>query len=152
MTVVERSAAFTETDREAPRLLALHYDELRRVARRIICSDAQRHVLQATELVNESVIRLIRSGLENVKEREHLLALAARTMRRVLIDEARRALAAKRRIPQLLTRWPDSPSAGTGGRGTGTRPSPRSKRTRRNTAGWSSSASASGSASRKPRG
>jgi RNA polymerase sigma factor (TIGR02999 family) len=112
MTVVEPSAAFTEQDREAPRLLAIHYDELRRLARRIICSDAQRHVLQATELVNESVIRLIRSGLENVQEREHLLALAARTMRRVLIDEARRALAAKRQMPQLLTRWPGGPSAG----------------------------------------
>ncbi len=111
MTVHERSSAFTERASGAPRLLALHYDELRRMARRIICSDAQRHVLQATELVNESIIRLIRSGLESVDQREHLLALAARTMRRVLIDEARRSLAAKRQAP-LLTLWPGGPANG----------------------------------------
>ena len=91
-------------------MLARHYDELRRIARRIIADDARRHVLQPTELVNESVLRLIRSGLDSVDEREHLLALAARTMRRVLIDDARRARAAKRQPPPLTTRWP-------GGRG-----------------------------------
>ena len=91
------------------RIVALHYDELRKVARRIIVSDAQRHALQATELVNEAVLRLIRSGLESVSEREHLLALAARTMRRILIDEARKALAAKRHPPPLITQWPGSP-------------------------------------------
>lgn len=93
-------------------MVALHYDELRRVARRIIISDAQRHALQATELVNEAVLRLIRSGLESVTEREHLLALAARTMRRVLIDEARRMLAAKRQPPPLITQWPGGPATG----------------------------------------
>ena len=97
---------------EARPLLAIHYDELRRLARRLICTDAQRHVLQATELVNESVIRLIRSGLQSVDKREHLLALAAQTMRRVLIDEARRARAAKRRAPQQITQWPGGPKSG----------------------------------------
>lgn len=94
------------------RIVALHYDELRKVARRIVVSDAQRHALQATELVNEAVLRLIRSGLESVSEREHLLALAARTMRRILIDEARKALAAKRQPPPLITQWPGSPPVG----------------------------------------
>jgi RNA polymerase sigma factor (TIGR02999 family) len=93
-------------------LLARHYDELRRIARRIIADDGRRHLFQATELVNESVLRLIRSGLESVTEREHLLALAARTMRRVLIDDARRARAAKRQAPPLMTRWPGGPAAG----------------------------------------
>lgn len=93
-------------------LLALHYDELRRIARRIIADDSRRHLMQATELVNESVLRLIRSGLENVEDGEHLLALAARTMRRVLIDDARRARAQKRQAPVLMTRWPGGPAAG----------------------------------------
>lgn len=110
------SAATTTSGLEhpaiAPALLARHYDELRRVARRIICSDGQRHLLQATELVNEAVLRLIASGLEDVERREHLLALAARTMRRVLIDEARRARAAKRQAPKLVTAWPGGPQAG----------------------------------------
>lgn len=96
----------------AARMVALHYDELRRIARRIITSDAQRHSLQATEIVNEAVLRLIRSGLESVTEREHLLALAARMMRRVLIDEARKALAAKRQPPPLITQWPGGPAPG----------------------------------------
>jgi RNA polymerase sigma factor (TIGR02999 family) len=91
-------------------LLTRHYDELRRIARRIIADDSRRYLLQATELVNESVLRLIRSGLDSVDEREHLLALAARTMRRVLIDDARRARAAKRQAPPLTTRWPGAPS------------------------------------------
>ncbi len=97
---------------DGSRIVALHYDELRKVARRIIVSDAQRHALQATELVNEAVLRLIRSGLESVSEREHLLALAARTMRRILIDEARKALAAKRQPPPLITQWPGGPAEG----------------------------------------
>ncbi|TAJ71962.1 MAG: sigma-70 family RNA polymerase sigma factor [Phenylobacterium sp.] len=112
MTVIQPSSAFAGREPRAPQLLAQHYDELRRIARRIICTDAQRHALQATELVNETILRLIRSGLESVDQREHLLALASRTMRRVLIDEARRALAAKRRQPALLTRWPGGPATG----------------------------------------
>lgn len=112
MSVLERPEAFTERAEQAPRLIALHYDELRRIARRIVCSDAQRRMFQATELVNESVLRLIRSGLESVESREHLLALAARTMRRVLIDEARRTQAAKRQAPAMLTQWPGGPESG----------------------------------------
>ncbi|MEW5685537.1 MAG: ECF-type sigma factor [Pseudomonadota bacterium] len=87
-------------------LLTRHYDELRRLARMIVLNDGLRRVVQPTELVNEAVLRLIRSGLDSVDEREHLLALASRTMRRVLIDEARKARAAKRQPPPLLTEWP----------------------------------------------
>lgn len=93
-------------------LLTLHYDELRRIARRIIADDSRRHLIQATELVNESVLRLIRSGLDSVDDSEHLLALAARTMRRILIDDARRARALKRQAPALITRWPGGPATG----------------------------------------
>ena len=74
MTAIQPSSAFDGREPEAPQLLARHYDELRRIARRIICTDAQRHAMQATGLVNETVLRLIRAGLESVDEREHLLA------------------------------------------------------------------------------
>lgn len=112
MSLVSEHVGGAARKPDGSRFVALHYDELRKVARRIIVSDAQRHALQATELVNEAVLRLIRSGLESVSEREHLLALAARTMRRILIDEARKALAAKRQPPPLITQWPGSPPAG----------------------------------------
>lgn len=92
-------------ERDGARLITSHYDELRRIARRIVTSDGQRHAFQPTELVNEAALRLIRSGLANVQEREHLLALAARTMRRVLIDESRKANAGKRHMPTMMTRW-----------------------------------------------
>lgn len=112
MAIAQKPSAFERVTPATPALLARHYDELRRLARRIICSDSQRRLLQATELVNEAVLRLIHSGLDSVEEREHLLALAARTMRRVLIDEARRARAAKRQTPPLVTAWPGGPPTG----------------------------------------
>ncbi len=141
MTLLERPSQFVQARPAEPELLAYHYDELRRMARRIICDDAQRHVLQPTELVNESVLRLIRSGLDAVGDREHLLALAARTMRRVLIDEARRAHAAKRR--PLLTFLPGAAATGLTWKCWMT-PSRRSHAIRPSTAGWSSCGSAWG--------
>ncbi len=88
-------------------LLAACYDETRRIARRIIASDGAKRPLQATELANEAAIRLM--GLERmeIKDRGHMLAMAARTMRRILIDEARKGGAAKRHTPTFVTRWPD---------------------------------------------
>jgi len=85
--------------------LADSYAELRRVARRMLAGDAVRLVLQPTELVNEAALRLIRSQASGT-DRVHMLALAARTMRRVMIDEARRHAAAKRRPPTLMTLYP----------------------------------------------
>lgn len=91
-----------------PELLAECYDDVRRVARRIIASDGQRRALQATELANEAVLRLIGAHHIEVRDQAHMLALAARTMRRVLIDEARKGAAGKRQAP-VVTVWPDDP-------------------------------------------
>lgn len=92
-----------------PDLLALCYDDVRRVARRMIAGDGQRRALQATELANEAVLRLIGAHRLEVANQAHMLALAAQTMRRVLIDEARRGAAGKRRVPAMVTVWPDDP-------------------------------------------
>lgn len=97
---------------EADQILAAGYDDMRRIARRIIASDSLRAVLQPTDLVNEAVLRLIDSSRTSVSDKGHLLALAARTMRRILIDEARKAAAAKRQTPELMTSWPGAPSGG----------------------------------------
>lgn len=88
-------------------LLAACYDDIRRIARRIISRDGPHKPLQATELANEAAIRLMGVDRMEVRGKGHMLAMAARTMRRVLIDEARKGGSAKRRAPTLITRWPD---------------------------------------------
>lgn len=71
------------------------YAELRQVAAGYMRRELPGHTLQPTDLVNEALIRLFGSNPE-ANERSHLVALAARTMRQVLVDHARRKHAAKR--------------------------------------------------------
>lgn len=92
-------------------LLAACYDDVRRIARRVIATDGMNRALQATELANEAAIRLMGMDRMEIKDKGHMLAMAARTMRRVLIDEARKGKAAKRHAPTIITRWPDQPTA-----------------------------------------
>ena len=87
-------------------LLAACYEDMRRVARAIMAHDGMRARLQPTDLVNEAALRLIQSMPAQVADRGHMLAVAGRTMRRVLIDEARRYRAAKRSPPPLMTQFP----------------------------------------------
>ncbi len=87
--------------------LAACYTDMRRVARRIMANDKLGRVLQPTEIANEAAIRLLRANLAGVESEGHLLALAARTIRQVLIDEARKAMANKRQAVGLMTLWPD---------------------------------------------
>lgn len=92
-------------------LLAACYDDVRRIARGIVARDGPNRSLQATELANEAAIRLIGLDRMEIHGKAHMLAMAARTMRRIMIDEARKGLAGKRRIPTMVTRWPDDPSS-----------------------------------------
>lgn len=91
-------------------LLAECYADMRRVARRLIEGDALRAEFTPTDLANEAAIRLIRSQSVNANDRGHMLAIAAQTMRRVLIDEARRAAADKRLAPATVTAMPGAPT------------------------------------------
>lgn len=88
-------------------VLAACYADMRRIAHRIMAGDNAQRLLQATELANEAAIRLIRTRELAVESRAHMLALAARTMRHILIDECRRAGASKRQQPLLATQWPE---------------------------------------------
>ena len=72
-----------------PRLDPLVYAELRRIADRLMRGERATHTLQATALVNEAWIRLVDSTRVNEASRSVFLGLAARTMRRVLVDHAR---------------------------------------------------------------
>jgi RNA polymerase sigma factor (TIGR02999 family) len=72
------------------------YDELRRVARAQLRGEQANHSLQPTALVHEVYLRLVNVDRMTITGRSHFLALAARLMRQVLVDHARRKLAAKR--------------------------------------------------------
>ena len=76
-------------------LLPVVYDELRRVARAHLRA-ARNPSLQPTALVHELYLRLADSDRLIVRDRTHFFAIAARVMRQVLVDHARRRLADKR--------------------------------------------------------
>jgi RNA polymerase sigma-70 factor, ECF subfamily len=78
------------------RLLPLVYEDLRRVARRQLDREGGGHTLQTTALVHEAYLKLAGSGSVSATSRAHFLAIAARAMRQVLVDYARRRKAAKR--------------------------------------------------------
>ena len=75
---------------------AILYDELRRQAVRCMRGERPGITLQATALVHETFIRLAGAGQVMWQHRRHFLAIAARTMRRVLVDLVREKAAAKR--------------------------------------------------------
>ncbi len=63
-------------------------DELKTLAARYMRGEHAGHTLQSTALVNEAYMRLVGSDLK-IEDRGHFLALAARAMRRILVDHAR---------------------------------------------------------------
>ena len=75
------------------RLTPLVHDELQRIARRCLRGERAHHSLAATALVHEAYLRLVGAQQVDWQDRTHFLAMAARLMRRVLVDTAR----AKRR-------------------------------------------------------
>jgi RNA polymerase sigma factor (TIGR02999 family) len=78
-------------------LLPLVYAELRRLAARQLACEKPGQTLQATALVHEAWLRLVRSDDQRQwHNRAHFFAAAAEAMRRILVDQARRKLAAKR--------------------------------------------------------
>ena len=78
------------------KLTPLIYDELHRVARRLMRHERGDHTLQATALVNEAYARLVDQRNVRWQNRAHFFAIAARLMRRILIDYARQRHYAKR--------------------------------------------------------
>jgi RNA polymerase sigma factor (TIGR02999 family) len=76
-------------------LMPMVYDELRRLASRYMRSERREHTLQATALVNEAYIRLVDMKV-SWQDRAHFFAVAARLMRRLLVDHARGHHRAKR--------------------------------------------------------
>ncbi len=82
--------------RAASRLVPLVYDELRAIASRYMRRERADHTLQPTALVHEAYLRLIDVDRIDWQGRTHFLAVAARQMRRILINHARDRRAGKR--------------------------------------------------------
>jgi RNA polymerase sigma factor (TIGR02999 family) len=83
-------------ERSSEELLVLVYDELRSLARAYLASERPGHTLQPTALVHEAFLRMVDQSRVSWKGRGHFFAIGARTMRRVLVDYARRRKSHKR--------------------------------------------------------
>jgi len=77
-------------------LMPLVYDQLRQAARRNMRKERPDHTLEATALVNEVYIRLLKTRTIDWRDRAHFFAVAAQMMRRFLVDAARARTRVKR--------------------------------------------------------
>jgi RNA polymerase sigma factor (TIGR02999 family) len=89
-------AASLGDSKAAAALLPLVYNELRRLAAQKMAGEARQHTLQPTALVHEAWLRLAGNEAARFENRAHFFGAAAEAMRRILIERARRRLAAKR--------------------------------------------------------
>jgi RNA polymerase sigma-70 factor, ECF subfamily len=93
-TVVQTAESAGKTSLE--QLVALLYDELKAMAHRQMAGEATGHTLETTALVHEAYVKLVDSTQVGQRGRAYFFAAAARAMRQVLIDHARRRAATKR--------------------------------------------------------
>ena len=93
------------------RLMVVVQGELRRLAASYLRRERAGHTLQPTAVVNEAYLRLVPQRQVHWANRAHFFSIAAKMMRRVLVDHARRKRAAKRDVaaagPVALTEVPD---------------------------------------------
>ncbi len=95
--VTELLGAWSRGDPDAlDRLTPLVYTELQQLARRQLRRERNDHTLDTSGLVHEAFLRLVDQSRVQWRERAQFFAVAARIMRRVLIDHARRRHAARR--------------------------------------------------------
>ena len=96
----EKLAAALQASKEGgvptEELLALVYDDLRRVARSKLATLGPGQTLQTTALVHEAWMRLSSSRTGDWDDRAHFFGAAARAMRNILVDQARRKASTKR--------------------------------------------------------
>ena len=77
-------------------LMPLVYEELRRLAHKYISRERPGHTLQTSALLNEAYLRLVDQKNIHWQDRAHFFGIAARLMRQVLVDYARKRRYAKR--------------------------------------------------------
>ncbi len=83
-------------DAVAAKLMPLVYEDLRRLARKYFRHERPDHTLQPTALVHEAYIRLVDQTRVHWQDRTHFFAVAAKIMRRILVDYARARQRARR--------------------------------------------------------
>jgi RNA polymerase sigma factor (TIGR02999 family) len=81
-------------------LMPLVYNELYRLANKRFGLERANHTLQATALINEAYLRLVKVDSVNWQNRAHFFAVAAQVMRNILVDHARKQMADKRINPK----------------------------------------------------
>ena len=87
----------SDGDRKAfDRLISLVYDDLRAIAHRRLAEERPDHTLNTEALVHEAYLRLADQATATWQHRAHFFALSATVIRRILVDHARAAGAAKR--------------------------------------------------------
>lgn len=97
--ITQLLAAWSEGQPDAlDQLLPLVHRELRSLASLQLRRERKDHTLQPTALINEAFLRLVEQQRVRWESRSHFLAVAATTMRRILVDYARRRRARKRGI------------------------------------------------------
>jgi RNA polymerase sigma factor (TIGR02999 family) len=95
--ITDLLAAHRAGDGEAfSRLVPLVYEDLRRIARRSLRGGRGARTIDTTALVHEAYLKLVDQTRAAWQDRNHFFAVAARAMRQILVDEARRKAAAKR--------------------------------------------------------
>ena len=77
-------------------LLPVVYEELKRIARARLRAEDAGHTLNTTGLAHEAYLRLVNIREVEWNDRNHFMSMAARAMRRILVDHARRRSAHKR--------------------------------------------------------
>jgi RNA polymerase sigma factor (TIGR02999 family) len=93
---------WSEGDQEAfNQLMPVVYAELRRQAARHLRRERAGHTLQTTDLIHETYLRLVDQKSVRWQNRVHFFAVAAQSMRRILVDHARRRHRAKRGGPGI---------------------------------------------------
>ena len=93
-------------------LMPLVYEELRRIARARLKGEPANHPLQTTALVHEAYLRLVDRDRMTIQDRAHFFAVAARLMRQILVDQARRLRADKRGGAVTIVGFEDASVAG----------------------------------------
>lgn len=96
LTTTLLDSADAGDERALDRLMPLLYDELRRLAHARLAGEHPGHTLRTTALVHEVYLRLVDDARVTRRGRAYFFAAAARAMRQVLVDYARRRRAVRR--------------------------------------------------------
>jgi RNA polymerase sigma factor (TIGR02999 family) len=96
-TITRLLRRWEQGDREADEELFRHvYAMLHRMASRRVRAERRDHTIQPTALINEAYLALMKGAEVKFVDRTHFYTIAARVMRRILIDHARKRAAARR--------------------------------------------------------